>query len=603
MGASETSLFERASARYAAVWQGVSFPYYTKDDRVRALTEFFDAVEEQYALLSIKRRRVGLDFQALKQRTLAAEAAIGDVTDPVAQAEANLRYLDRVRQCAAQFQDGHLLVEPASSTVPVVLPFRVEKIEGKFVVTGLAPKLLAYEDSLNSDGPQISELAVGDEVLTMGGVPPAALVQQLASYIRGSSAAIREIHAADALTTRDFAYPDARSIAVEIRKRESGARVRLQLQWLYAGSVRSDLAVYLQNKRFMRYDQLKLTWDADKSAWNSSEEGMMPSDWQQTGPSLLQGLTYVSEADGDEVVRTGYLLREGKAIGYLRFNRFTSLPIKASGGSRTTALATIQNFVKELKRAKVPLILDLRFNYGGSADLVSPVASALSRTGHVSAGSVQAFRLTRENLLIKDAFFAEMGTTGVLTGVQQDEFLGAFAQAVADRAEFTAAMALADVAADPQVGGYDENLVVLTSARCSSGCDMLAGLLKGMGRGPLLGTPTQGTGAGYLSSNELPQIWRDSRSIFKARIPCFLFGRPGGAPGIHLYPGKAETLTTENEPVTPHETFEPTLENLVNAEDGWVEPALKLLVAPEKTATKATSQNQKKVHSIIGRQS
>jgi hypothetical protein len=79
---------------------------------------------------------------------------------------------------------------------------------------------------------------------------------------------------------------------------------------------------------------------------------------------------------------------------------------------------------------------------------------------------------------------------------------------------------------DSTVGGYPGKILTLVSPSCISACDMTASLLKKSGRSVLMGTHSNGTGAGFESSQALDSSFKDTNDELSIKIPNFMFGVP-----------------------------------------------------------------------------
>jgi len=154
-----------------------------------------------------------------------------------------------------------------------------------------------------------------------------------------------------------------------------------------------------------------------------------------------------------------------------------------------------------------------------------------------------------------------------------------------------------DIKTDEDVKGYDKKIVALITPNCISACDMTASLLKNSKRATLIGTHTNGTGAGFWDDEEngFPRKWVDSHNTLQVYIPNSLFGVPSKEiveKEGHILPFKAhKNFISENIPSVADVQFSPTLKDITGETKGWLNKALEVLfpAAPQPEPAAATS--------------
>jgi hypothetical protein len=105
----------------------------------------------------------------------------------------------------------------------------------------------------------------------------------------------------------------------------------------------------------------------------------------------------------------------------------------------------------------------------------------------------------------------------------------------------------------------------------------MASLLKTSGRAVLVGTQSNGTGAGYLSTSELNTQWTDSLRVFETQIPNHLFGRAGD-PNVRIFgEDSALELDLENQPTMADVKYAPTAKDFSKNSLGWLEKAVETI--------------------------
>ena len=136
-----------------------------------------------------------------------------------------------------------------------------------------------------------------------------------------------------------------------------------------------------------------------------------------------------------------------------------------------------------------------------------------------------------------------------------------------------------DVKPNPEVGGYDQEVIALISPNCISACDGMALLLEKAGRAKVIGTTTNGTGAGFIGSAPFDNVqMRDRNQVVSLRIPNRMFG-PGGEIGRHVFDEADAYLkyNSENRPVVAPQQYVETLEDFTDKSAGWYRTALEAL--------------------------
>jgi hypothetical protein len=570
------SLFQRVSNRYRAVLEGVSFYYLTQADRKQMLEDFFRAMEADYSLLELKEERIQLNYEALKAAAFAAEESNPNVSEERLQAEGNLAFYARMRKLVASFKDTHLSIRTRLALHPAILPIAVAEVEGKFIVANRYPKLLqllADEDSA------FGEIKLGDEVLSLDGVPIKEARNQLLPYQSASSDLARETYANQALTFRAFPLPSNPFVVVEL-KQSSGRVLKLKFPWFYRQPPRGDQAFYFKVNNFRRYDDLRMDWDSNKKKWTVT--GMPPerSDFENSLPALLGEKKYTNPEKTETIIKTGFLLKEGKAIGVLQVNSFSEIKLKI--GERDLSFRdSLVEFVVEAKKANTPIILDLRSNPGGNSRLTSTLVSVLTEKEKTYSSHSSAYPITRYTQQLVDQFSGNRDLIPEeVSGLTTEQFRDLFYRALRARLPFTDSYSNPEISADEAVKGYGGKIVALIGPNCVSSCDITAALLKHSKRAVLMGMPANGTGAGFSSSKELNTEWTDSNRVFTLTIPNHLFGVPGGPVGQPMLSGRTEELNMENRPTLPDQEYSLTAEDILQDSAGWIRKALELLEAP-----------------------
>jgi hypothetical protein len=578
--ASELSLFSRARAIIDSHFEGADFWAYSKDVRVEVVKSYRQKVRAEYSLYDVKLENMGIDIEANFDAAIAEEEAINDSEDSSEQAAANLAFIDRFRKLTASFKDTHFGTAALHTLSPVSLGVYVSEADGRFVVTGLAPRIVALSTLVSGD-PRFSQIAFGDELVSIDGKTPAEAIAELTPYISASSEGFARGRAATALTSRSFRFPEQGYAVLELKK-PNGTSARFKMPWLGRQVTRADQARLFHDRGYTNSMPLRYSWNEQKQQWEIVDIELK---LYEPGRSLVgihdEKIFEDAATPGSLILRTGYVLREGRAIGVLQIFGFHVTTV-ARNGENLAFLQVIRDFVSELEEVHAPLILDLRANGGGIGNYPPQVMAMLTPPQTTYAGRTFAYRPTPLIRQLLDSYDEESAPSSeVLEGLDWESYKGLVTDAVARRAPITHAANEGDIVTDRGVGGYTGKLVALISPECISACDNMAMYIEQTSRGPIIGTHSNGTGAGFMSSAAISPDWRDNYQIMRARVPNYLFGRPGGEAGVRIFEDRAAELNMENRPTRATITYATTVRDVLSGDQGWLDVALNALALPQ----------------------
>jgi len=559
------------------VYSGKTFKYYDVEDRVNTAEHMVLTIKADYALWDLKRDNSGIPVEKNSAQYLNTEKQIADVAGEYSRARANLEFLDRTRKYIASFRDTHFRIRPITRSSYITLGFGMNRIDGKFFITSVNPKLLAYI-SKKSGSEEFAKLTMGDEVVAIGGQTPQEAANALLPYTSASSEAARMVWAVGDLTGRSYRFPEKRFVDISFRKKETEKEIRLRMPWLVNFKKRRDERVFFRHNGFYSYNDLKLRWDAKLSKWTSYD--LDNEGFKKTGApkDLLDGTTYHSSAKPDSQVamRTGYILRKGKA--YAVFQLFTFMAEKVYlDGKELDFVTTVRAFVNKIKSQKLDLIYDLRFNGGGYTKFPGKMLALLAPPRTTYPGYSAALRITQYVRALHDPKMAFELDAGEINGIMYTELNEAIEKTIAEGKAHTPAFSYADIHTDEDLGGYEGKIVALISPMCISSCDIMSMLLSNSGRATLIGDHSNGTGAGYSSNDELSSKWKDRNHIFTTNLPNFLFGRPPESAGQYVWEGQAAELNSENRPVMADEPYSWVMKDFTDASESWYDKAVEVL--------------------------
>jgi hypothetical protein len=537
-------------------------------------------MRDRYVFFDTKRVLLGASFDARARldACAAVERAIGREDEP-------LRFYDRVRRCLAGFEDGHLLVSAPARLPQVAMGVGLRRVDGTIVVAWREPGLRELAPGA------AAALPVGAEVVEIDGRPAAEALAELASHVSASSSAARLERAVDALTRRDFAFPERP--AAELTVLAGGVRRTVEVPWWVSpGAQRHPIAAGWARRTGIRSTDL-LPWfdDAARPRPGAVVEGAAPSAPIFPASDAAPLREYGDDA-GRVAVRLGTVARAGKDVCYLQILTFHTEQLSA-GGVRRPFAAVVDELVRECGARRLDLVLDLRRNEGGYLDHSTAVAEALAPAGAAQPGAALLLRANERN----EAVYRERagGAATATSALAPRNVLDAIEVARREGRPFTPAFVADPLRPRSTVGGYAGRVVALTGPACMSACDRLVALLRVSGRAVIVGGPTEGAGGSQQETSSVAARWTDTGRLVSVSIPNAAFGVPrspaaavvpvgsGAAPappsaadarrrGAEV-PSEAffEGFAIENRPVEPDVRYEPRLEDLTRSGRGWLE--------------------------------
>ena len=252
----------------------------------------------------------------------------------------------------------------------------------------------------------------------------------------------------------------------------------------------------------------------------------------------------------------------------------------AIGENALPFIDAIRGFILELKENGMPLILDLRSNPGGNGNFPGAVLSLLANTNTVYAGHTNGYRITPYIRQIEEpSLYQEVIAEDVTEGITLDVFSSILSDAIDKRADHTAMFNYSPIFPDGKVQGFDNKIVALVTADCVSACDKMSSLLKTSKRATLIGTHSNGTGAGYLSTSEMSTDWTDSLRVFSTKLPNYLFGMASDVDTRIFGEDSVYELDLENLPTQADILYRPTMKDFAKNNIGWLEKSVEVLEA------------------------
>jgi hypothetical protein len=599
-------------------------PFCGRADRVRLACGLRDALESRYVFYHLKSKLLagaGAPFDARRRMDacVAAEREIAREPDP-------LRFLDRIRRCLADFEDGHLFLSMPRPVPSVSLGIRLRRTgDGRVYVAYRDPGVARWLDQSKRS------LEVGEEVVAIDGCPVAEALAELAAFIPSSSEPARLERAVDALGRRDFAFPEGKQAILTVSS-GSGQR-EVSLPWFIGPGASSNPLAAPYCRRVGLSTSDRIDWRADpRGAWfrdRGVTEGLLRGDPVVSGEDAARLTTY--RGDGGQLsVRLGEASAGGPPACYAQILSFHTERLvrvenpasphadksfgeslarvenpasphadKSFGESLPTDASTrpfcdvLRDFLRGCQERHQDLVLDLRQNEGGYLSHSSSLAAMLTPRETISPGGALLLRATAQNERVYRDRSPMLGTTGAHAQgevpSEPEQILMAIRDARRAREEFTPAFLESPLSPDADLG-FAGRVVALTSPGCMSACDRLAAILKRAHRAVLVGGATEGAGASQQESKDQSARWVDSSGMVGVSIPNAAMGvQTVAAAGVSQASAEEffDQLAFENRPVAPDEIYATTLEDLVARNRGWLRAARAALQRADPAAPRA----------------
>jgi hypothetical protein len=572
------------------VYAGLKFHYLDKDDRLLIVNDFLKTVELEYALLPLKAKRIGLDYAKLKAEAIAAEESIDSVTATSAdranedardrisfqQAKSNMQFLDRMQLLVAKFQDTHFSIQEKIPRPLTYTGLRLFRIEGKIIVGSIEKKFMGLVSKLSAT--DFSRIAIGDEVVAINGKPVEDRVNELKSYIGASSDEFADSQAVRALTIRNFAYDSTNSMTIEF-KNAGIFKLPLFANIPKDSTPRLDALTYFKKINLPTDSStIGIAFDKTTKTWNDNALTFEGYNTRKLHLNL-KGLVEMLGDDGSPALRTGYYISKGKTYGVLQILTFMTKNVKV-GEAQASFIDAIRNFAIELKDNQIPLILDLRVNGGGNGNLPAQVLSVLAPEGTIYPGATSGFRMTSYMRQVQEpSLFQEVAGEDQSFGLTMDDMKDFFQKTIDERRDYTPMFAAEIIPFDAaKVKGFNNKIVALVTADCISACDKMSFLLKSSQRAVIIGTHSNGTGAGFLSTDSLNTKWEDRLRVLETQVPNYLFGRPGTNIEQTVFgDNSVEEMCSENKPTVADIPYAPTMLDVARNSVGWLQKAASVI--------------------------
>ncbi|MGB0454718.1 MAG: S41 family peptidase [Bacteriovoracaceae bacterium] len=573
-----------AAISWATCHGSTSFYYYSQSDRIQSLEALYKTTKDRYSLWEIKNANIGVDGDKLFQEAIKFEQSLADLEDPVKKAKSNLDFHDRVRKLIAGFKDTHFSARANVSIPKMTSGLKTELYHEDnkrlVLVSAISKKIMELNKTLGGHS-EVDQIKVGHQVVAIDGIKVDQLISTYEEYSAGSSPGFRTSVATNSLASRSFLYPEKTYSLWTFHNGEKEYRVRLP--WYFDKPKRRDVELYLRAKGYKSLEKAYFSWDESKQKWNESKELEFKGYNFRDAPKGIIGETEWIRGKDDVLIRTGYFIKNSKSYGYIQFFAFNGSSIRTKGENPKTSnlVDVFRDFVKELKAKEVPLIVDIRVNFGGNTILAIENLSSIAKVGESYPSRTIGYRMSQTmtslfNSIIIDPSIAAVPTFSDWELVQKE-----FDYAHSINQKYSNVILQSDpITANGDVGGYDEEVVVLLSPWCISACDNQSFLFKHSKRTTIIGEPANGTGAGFLSTGSQSTTYIDPLMIISTRIPNYLFGLPIVSNERVIEDEDHSLLfenNSENKATQPDIEFKSTKNTYLNKSEEWIEKAIEVI--------------------------
>lgn len=563
-----------------SVFSGSHFFAFEGEDRLEMFDDLVHATRAKYSGWKIKAHLTGQDSNIISSDFREKIAVLPIGKTPFEQADLNMRFFDLLQAYLAAFQDAHLKIRFSEPRPRIHNGLQLHQIEGKAFVTGLVPRILSNSlpADLCGDSSKPFHCLLYSELLEVDDKPVDRIIEELTPYVSAGNSSNRRKSALTAITNRNFAYPENAVSTYKIRILGVGEK-RIELPFYFnEDSARADAKYLLTHLGFRSSAFMFERFNEQAGDWEY--EGRFVDGYSKSEPlsQMVSQVDFIGTEEQDPILRTGYILKEGKVFGVLQIFGFYEESVINSNDVESSFTEVVTDFMRELEEAKAPLILDLRNNPGGSGVNVKGLIKALQLPDKPLVGAYSSIPLTRTNRQMFDQLLE-----GPWPSETRHQEMRQYKLAVANQLDFTTPVESyninsLDFKKETKQGsdGYSQKIIALISDKCISACEITSIILKQNKRATLLGTETQGTGMGFRSINHFGSStyrYMDKFSTFFAQFPNALFGYATSSASETIY-----DTTTENRPIQADVKHSPTLEDFKSQGADITKKALTLIL-------------------------
>lgn len=474
------------------------------ESRLETLQSLEAAMKRSYFGFTLKKELIGVSGEEIfdnckkTENTFAAPSFAHD-------------FNDRLRQCLAQFKDGHLNLRKVQRSHFLVSPISsAALLRGEFVIVKIRPKILS---ALIAEGklPATSEALIkpGVKIAKINGKDPQESVAELYKYISESTDLKTKSTAIGHLFDRNFSYPDSAEVVFELQT-EDGTLSTLSIPWLsYGGKDGLESPLILEEKKIYPA--------------RSSDKDLV----DDAGPDLLSNVytdlnsKMVYKFDGNEVATHGYVDIAGQVACYYSLKTF-DLESNDDGVFNVRSGESDVNLVEVTKAffdtcVGKTLILDLHNNGGGALRLQAKINTLLERSFTMPVYAANAYRYDSgmNGFFAMNLKYADKDPESIVMGnvlfnsIQKNQPITPW---------------ILQKNKNLIHSDFDGKIIGIISEHCVSACENFVHRLSLNKNAVLVGAPTAGTGYGFASLNGTTTNWYDPMNSFTLDIPNDAFG-------------------------------------------------------------------------------
>lgn len=540
---------------------------------MKLLEDLKREVQESYVLVEVKKKKQNIDWTAIADAAVAIEKTIEDKQADFDRAKAEMEFCDRAMSLVATLKDSHFRLNTANPRPFITNGLKLSLIDGKVYVRAVAKEVKGMNILSAEVEESYSSLSLGDEVISIDGKPPLELAESMEKYVSASSDSFRKSEAVSSLSTRNFLYPTKNVSTYEVKR--SGKTTLVKLPYFYGSSdnsynyTKSDAgSFYLHSLNIAPLTNVRLKWLESEGRFDlKSALEWIGHNFTRAPNEMIGGKTWYEFKGGaaikeEPVIRTGiYIDNKGTSFGILQLFSFSQPALMSENGDVQLFSSVLHDALAIMKEKKLPLILDLRYNNGGISGNANLLFKAVAKPGTYTAPTFGA-RVTESLQKILENFPNAMLPTNsnAVEDIREKIRHASLSEEYVyeDRIPITV----------EEDSGFAMPVFALVTENCVSACDIAAHLLQTHKAATLIGTQTNGTGAGFLGG-ALADVSID-RSV-TTRIPNIFFGR---FVGVNSAVGSIEEiskLNLENEPIVADIKYTETLtEDYQNNSTGWL---------------------------------
>ena len=547
--------------------------------RVHILCDMKKEFIREYSAIDLKRKRINLDISKHFDQCIENESFIQSNDE-----FENLRFSDRTRLCLAKLQDTHVNLRNTARLPWVTTGIEnIQFISGKYYITQVLPHIISYSIDKKYSKELLKIVKPGTEILEINGEKVSDYYEKVAAHISESYSSSLSYRAPSYMLDRNFFYPATNTVKLVLRTKSSIETVTLP--WFSYRNENLVARSYLQKIGVPDLKPLYRKYKKNKKLWKT--QSLKGEGYTDTPPLFKSPFTsYQTFYDNEKKkpqLRLAIVTQSGKAACYMQLNTFSNeyWHVGSEIGPKKKFIEPIEKFIKHCSKQQLSLIFDLRKNGGGSSFSATHILSALTPK-EKEYGSIfytarfnqQMASINQRHQKTKEPF------SNIWSIYTRKNRLAALNEAIKKDSKYIPILSTPPIKASEKVGGYSQKIVTLVTPNCVSACDNMVSLLKKSGRSIIIGSHTNGTGAGFSTYGDPAPKWVDPFGLISIKIPNSLFGvLPQPTKEIMLDFEENKKYISENQPTFADAGYEysTTLEDITNNGSGWAKKAFQAL--------------------------